>query len=538
MEEETLLDLGHLTEAEQNVILDVLLRDNELRNQDEGRISKLKQVESDPVRLHFLTGAWFNEQRAKRYQNRGTDVVQTSMRRKRKDKDLPVMSVFEEQKEQNSSQRLEETTEVNTADLEDGEIIEKEKKIEEEKKESLNLSVAPEPRPRTKRSTKTNTEKREDISEVESREITEGSVADSEALEDRSLQNTTSSLQADSDGDIDSGSTELDYTRFGSVNNLNSNHTMSGSMMSLYSAGDFGSVTVTGQIQFSLQYDSRKEELHVRVCRCQDLAPARKNRSDPYVKLYLLPDNTSHSKRKTSVKKKTLNPVYDETLKYKVRKSDLLARVLSVSVWHMERVRRNLFLGEVEVQLSQWDWSQSKPAWYPLQPRVQMNPEAVLSRGTILLSIKFIPPGSEEGGFPLTGELHIWLKEIVGLLPPKRGTPSISVKSVILPDESGGSGQQTRVVRGSVSPVFNHTMVYDGLQSVDLTQACAEITVWNSSTCLGGVHLSTGSGMSYGQMVSWMDSNEEEISVWNTVIQDPNNWVDVTLPIRTNIQLC
>lgn len=65
---------------------------------------------------------------------------------------------------------------------------------------------------------------------------------------------------------------------------------------------------------------------------------------------------------------------------------------------------------------------------------------------------------------------------------------------MVLPDESGDSGQQTRVVHGSVSPVFNHTMVYDGLQSVDLTQACAELTVWNSSSCLGGVHLSTGSG--------------------------------------------
>lgn len=52
-------------------------------------------------------------------------------------------------------------------------------------------------------------------------------------------------------------------------------------MMSLYSVGDFGNVTVTGQIQFFLQYDSRKEELYVRVGRCQDLAPARNNRSDP-----------------------------------------------------------------------------------------------------------------------------------------------------------------------------------------------------------------------------------------------------------------
>lgn len=34
-----------------------------------------------------------------------------------------------------------------------------------------------------------------------------------------------------------------------------------------------------------------------------------------YVKSYLLPDKSHHSKKKTSVKKKTLNPVYDQTLR-------------------------------------------------------------------------------------------------------------------------------------------------------------------------------------------------------------------------------
>lgn len=137
--------------------------------------------------------------------------------------------------------------------------------------------------------------------------------------------------------------------------------------------------------------------------------------------------------------------------------------------------------------------------------------------------------------------------------------------SVVLPDESGISGQQTRMVRGSVNPVFNHTMVYDGFQSSDLIQACAEITVWNQhpSSCLGGVRLSTGSGntdlniiyleyihswelrlcsyvagVSYGQAVCWMDSTEDEISAWSSVIQCPNSWVDTSLPIRTNLQLC
>lgn len=38
-----------------------------------------------------------------------------------------------------------------------------------------------------------------------------------------------------------------------------------------------------------------------------------------YVKMYLLPDKSKHSKRKTAVKKKTVNPVYDET--FRVRRS-------------------------------------------------------------------------------------------------------------------------------------------------------------------------------------------------------------------------
>lgn len=47
--------------------------------------------------------------------------------------------------------------------------------------------------------------------------------------------------------------------------------------------GDFGDVVVSGRIQFSLKYDFKREELHVHIMRCQDLAPARKKRSDPYV---------------------------------------------------------------------------------------------------------------------------------------------------------------------------------------------------------------------------------------------------------------
>ena len=47
-----------------------------------------------------------------------------------------------------------------------------------------------------------------------------------------------------------------------------------------------------------------------------------------YVKVYLLPDKSKSGKRKTKVKKHTLNPVFDESLK--VRKFPLL-NVLSLA---------------------------------------------------------------------------------------------------------------------------------------------------------------------------------------------------------------
>uniref|UniRef100_A0A8C2EFX5 Synaptotagmin-like protein 1 n=1 Tax=Cyprinus carpio TaxID=7962 RepID=A0A8C2EFX5_CYPCA len=482
MEGEPLLDLCHLTEVEQTVILNVLQRDAELRNKEEGRIRKLQQTVSDPVRLHSLSGVWFHEERAKRYQKGGTDVVHASIHRKRHEKVIPLTAIFDKEKA-NSSQLHEQQ--------------EEDKSTEIELQENINVSE-----------------------DDKGQELKEREKVDGERL----VQHLVTSL----------------YLNVG-LNKLNaSKQSMNGSLMSLYSVGDFGGIVVSGQIQFSLQYDVKKEELHVHIIRCQELAPARKNRSDPYVKVYLLPDNTSRSKKKTAVKRKTLNPVYDETKKYKVGRLDLQARVLSMSVWHMERMRRNLFLGEVEVRLGQWDWNQSQPTWHNLQPRVKLSPDDIISRGTILFSIKFVPPGSEGSGCPLTGELYIWLREIVGLLPSKRGAPSTYVKSVVLPDESGVSGQKTRVVRGSVNPVFNHTMVYDGFQSSDLIQACAEITVWSLHPpgCLGGVRLSTGSGVSYGQSVCWMDSTEDEISVWSSVIQSPNSWVDTSLPVRTNLQLC
>ncbi|KAK2519406.1 Sytl2 [Columba livia] len=149
---------------------------------------------------------------------------------------------------------------------------------------------------------------------------------------------------------------------------------VSGSLMSIYSA-DFGNVDVKGNIQFAIDYVEQLNELHVFICQCRDLAVAdvKRQRSDPYVKTYLLPEKYKLGKRKTSVKKKTFNPVYNEILRYKIEKSLLKNQSLNISVWHNDTFGRNSFLGEVELDLGTWDWSDKcnkQINWFPLKPRV------------------------------------------------------------------------------------------------------------------------------------------------------------------------
>lgn len=62
-------------------------------------------------------------------------------------------------------------------------------------------------------------------------------------------------------------------------------------MASVYSGagdGNYGSVTVKGQVEFGLLYNYKMGALEINVKRCRDLAPVdtKRNRSDPYVKVF------------------------------------------------------------------------------------------------------------------------------------------------------------------------------------------------------------------------------------------------------------
>ncbi|KAM9019404.1 synaptotagmin-like protein 2 isoform 5-T8 [Ara ararauna] len=329
-------------------------------------------------------------------------------------------------------------------------------------------------------------------------------------------------------------------TNLSSSSGMASLSSVSGSLMSIYSA-DFGNVDVKGNIQFAIDYVEQLKELHIFICQCKDLAVAdvKRQRSDPYVKTYLLPEKYKLGKRKTSVKKKTFNPVYNEILRYKIEKDLLKYQSLNISVWHNDTFGRNSFLGEVELDLGTWDWNEKSNKqinWFPLKPRTSTMTLQLENRGEMKLALLYVPhPAGGKKTVP-TGEVHIWVKECHDL-PLLRGNRLNSfIKCTILPDTSRKSRQKTRTVAKTINPIFNHTMVYDGFRPEDLKEACVELTVWDHNKLanhfLGGLRIGLGTGRSYGTTVDWMDSTSAETALWEKMMNSPNTWIEDTLPLR------
>ena len=87
------------------------------------------------------------------------------------------------------------------------------------------------------------------------------------------------------------------------------------SVTSMYSAScGKGDYEISGKVLLGVWH--KEEQLFVRVTRAKKIAAAKENGfSDPYIETNLLPDKSKQTKRKTTVQKKTLDPVYDEILK-------------------------------------------------------------------------------------------------------------------------------------------------------------------------------------------------------------------------------
>uniref|UniRef100_A0A668S1Y7 Synaptotagmin-like protein 4 n=1 Tax=Oreochromis aureus TaxID=47969 RepID=A0A668S1Y7_OREAU len=629
-----MINLGFLSESERELILEVLRRDERLRQAEDQRVRKLKTELQDVKRKgakrasekysqhscgrcleplsrltvfssqcnmcnHIVcrncrmvlpdgswlcnvcakesdvkkrTGDWFYDQRVNRFSTTpGHDLVRVSLRKKQPSKkretvgevllsspeinsDPPTYPSLTKQKLQmvdNSNSSLTVSIKADTVSS---------------KTTNAEINTAPEVKSSTvnpeldvdrlfKKSIKRGAKPAEYASTLDLRNERDTSEP-SLGKRSRSVPGLDIQEDEEEEEDIDSLVSFHRRTMNSNASSLRGSKSTLGSMMSLYSeAGDFDSVEVKGDVVFSVSYDESSQSLQVFIKECHQLAYGDAARSvcNPYVKCYLLPDKSRQSKKKTSTKRNTINPVYNETLKYSIDRSQLSTRSLSISVWHHGRLSRNAFLGEVEIPLDCRDLNSPQEERMALLAKAAsvVPPSAFAQyKGELIISLKFVTPKKktaektkdkkarvEEGG-----ELHVLIKEAKNLMAMKSGGTSDSfVKGYLFPTKAKNSKRKTPVMKKNLNPHYNETFVYKELTLEQLKEMCLELTVWDkeslhSNEFLGGVRLSSGEGtVKVGKEEVELDSVGEEISLWQKMMQYPDSWAEGTLTLRSTM---
>ncbi|XP_039883597.1 extended synaptotagmin-3 [Simochromis diagramma] len=123
-----------------------------------------------------------------------------------------------------------------------------------------------------------------------------------------------------------------------------------------------------GEIELVIRYATLRHKLVVIVNSCRNLFPCSEHGTDSYVRLYLLPDQTWKHRKKTHVKKRTTNPVFNEKVEFDVLLEQAQTRKLYVSVKNNKMLvsREKKGIGSVIIDLSEIDLVKGITAWYEL----------------------------------------------------------------------------------------------------------------------------------------------------------------------------
>lgn len=205
-----------------------------------------------------------------------------------------------------------------------------------------------------------------------------------------------------------------------------------------------------GKLFFSLQYRQEDKSLVVSISRAESL-PAKdfSGTSDPYVKVYLMPDRKN--KHQTKVHRKTLNPEFNETFAFSVPYEDLSQRLLQFNIYDFDRFSRHDLIGAVKIKDILQEGSLSKESFFVRDIYAAQQEKADI--GEVMLSLCYLPTA---------GRLTLTVVKARGLKAMDiTGNADPYVKVSLMCQGKRIKKRKTSVQKNTLHPVFNEALVFD-----------------------------------------------------------------------------
>uniref|UniRef100_A0A8C7YR74 Extended synaptotagmin-like protein 1a n=1 Tax=Oryzias sinensis TaxID=183150 RepID=A0A8C7YR74_9TELE len=121
----------------------------------------------------------------------------------------------------------------------------------------------------------------------------------------------------------------------------------------------------SGQVKLTIGYSTEENRLFITVHSCRGLAPRSKDGADPYVSFILLPDKKATTKRRTTTKRKDLNPEFNERFEFDFSLEESTQRKLYLSVKNSVSFmsREKELIGKLQLDLDQIDLKAGVAQW-------------------------------------------------------------------------------------------------------------------------------------------------------------------------------
>jgi len=232
-----------------------------------------------------------------------------------------------------------------------------------------------------------------------------------------------------------------------------------------------------GRIKYKIEYDFTTQELKVTVIECADLPPTdwSTGLTDPFVKVYLLPDKKP--KYETKVHRKNLNPKFDQTFIFKgIPYVDTFDKTLVFAVYDYDRFSSSDQTGEFQLPLNSVDLAGPIEEWKDLAP-VDDGSNQYL--GDLCLSLRYVPS---------SGKLTVAVLEARKLKKMDITGASDPYVKIKLFDSKGkriGKKKKTSVKSCNLNPYWNESFVFL-IDEMDMKRVWIDVTVCDYDLIGGG----------------------------------------------------
>nr|CAD7441211.1 unnamed protein product [Timema bartmani] len=263
-----------------------------------------------------------------------------------------------------------------------------------------------------------------------------------------------------------------------------------------------------GRLQYKLEYDFNSNSLSVTVIQAEDLpALDMGGTSDPYVKVYLLPDKKK--KFETKVHRKTLSPVFNETFTFKnVPYAEAMNKTLVFAIFDFDRFSKHDQIGEVKLPLCQVDLAQTIEDWKELQS-VEGEGGQDNKLGDICFSLRYVPTA---------GKLTVVILEAKNLK---------KMDIALMQNGKRLKKKKTSIKKCTLNPYYNESFTFEvpfeQIQKVNLVVTVVDYDRIGTSEPIGKVVL--GYNASGTELRHWSDmlaSPRRPIAQWHT-LKDPED---------------